>query len=555
MDFSRFLELFDGSKRKYGIFKPSGLKRADGKVEGKYDWKEFPKDGSELSLFKDHINGVHSIGIVPIREDSTCSYGCIDVDKIKSVEEANEVLAKIKSWNLPFVPFKSKSGGVHAYLFIDGSVPAKELKTKLTQLSLKLGRPKNTIDIFPVQTKLNSDGTGNQINVPYFNAKDTGPERRWAIKDYDMNNLLTVEEFLKMHINRITPADLLKVGFKEISDNAPCIDYYLDNKVGEGERDKALLQYGCVMRKKFDGDEDKIRDAMHDFSENYFLSKDGFSSKEFATKVSQVMKKRDVVDQKDETDIWQVRNNCRQIADLGHCDKVGCRTRKFGLVEKVVMVTDYRMIMTNPRRHLLTMVNEQGEEIIISMTTDQLWTQNAIAKRCWEEQVQWTHLPSDEFQTMKDGWFSIMKVIDSYDEGEERLAEFFAILNAFIDEKRGANDITQLDYGMVYKSDKNHRYFWNATSFKQYAKTKYNKSYELTLGEILARICEEEKNKFPDKKDSHRRLLQLHKGYESYKSRCYSSIDITGIVPRDNADKIDNFKKELRTNEFTADKA
>jgi hypothetical protein len=108
---------------------------------------------------------------------------------------------------------------------------------------------------------------------------------------------------------------------------------------------------------------------------------------------------------------------------------------------------------------------------------------------------------------------------------------------------------------MVYKSDKNHRYFWNATSFKQYAKTKYNKSYELTLGEILARICEEEKNKFPDKKDSHRRLLQLHKGYESYKSRCYSSIDITGIVPRDNADKIDNFKKELRTNEFTADKA
>jgi len=46
------------------------------------------------------------------------------------------------------------------------------------------------------------------------------------------------------------------------------------------------------MRKKFDGDEDKIRDSMHDFAENYFLSKDGFTSKEFSTKVSQVMKKR-----------------------------------------------------------------------------------------------------------------------------------------------------------------------------------------------------------------------------------------------------------------------
>jgi len=119
MDFSRFLELFDGSKRKYGIFKPSGLKRADGKVEGEYSWREFPLDGNELPLFTDHINGITPIGIVPVRPDGSCSYGCIDVDKIKSVEEANEVLAKMKSWGLPFTPFKSKSGGIHAYLFME----------------------------------------------------------------------------------------------------------------------------------------------------------------------------------------------------------------------------------------------------------------------------------------------------------------------------------------------------------------------------------------------------------------------------------------------------
>ena len=555
MDLSRFLELFDGSKRKYGIFKPSGLKRADGKVEGKYDWKEFPKDGNELPIFTDHINGLASIGIVPIREDSTCSYGCIDIDKIKSVEEANEVLAKIKLWNLPFVPFKSKSGGIHAYLFIDGSVPAKELKTKLTQLSLKLGRPKDTIDIFPAQTKINNDGTGSQINVPYFNAKDTGLERRWAIKDYDMNNLLTLEQFLKLPITRITPAELLKVGFKEISDYPPCMDYYFENKVGEGQRDKALLQFGCVARKIYGDDEDKIRDAMHDFAEKYFLSNDAFSNKEFATKVSQVMKKRDVVDQKDADDIWQYRNNCRQIADLGHCDKVGCRTRKYGLVDKVVMVTDYRMVMTMPRRHLLTMVNEQGDEVIVSMTTDQLWTQNTIAKRCWEENIQWTMLPADEFQVMKDNWFTIMKVVDSYNEGEERLSEFFTILSAFIDEKKGANDITQIDYGYVFKSDETKRYFWSATAFKHYAKTKYNKSYELTLGEILARLCEEEKTKYSDKKDSHKRIIQLHKGFKEYTKRCYSSIDLAIIQPRDNGPSIEQFKKEMRTNEFTPNKA
>ena len=152
MDLSRFPELFDGSKKRYGTFKPSGLKRADGKVEGRYDWESFPANGDESKMWSDHVNGIQSIGIVPIREDSTVSFGVIDVDQIKSEEEANEVLDKMRGWNLPLVPFRSKSGGVHAYLFIDGSAPAKEIKRRLTALSLKLGRPKSTIDIFPVLT-------------------------------------------------------------------------------------------------------------------------------------------------------------------------------------------------------------------------------------------------------------------------------------------------------------------------------------------------------------------------------------------------------------------
>jgi hypothetical protein len=215
------------------------------------------------------------------------------------------------------------------------------------------------------------------------------------------------------------------------------------------------------------------------------------------------------------------------------------------------MVTDYRMIMTNPRRHLLTMVNEQGDEVIISMTTDQLWTQNQIAKRCWEEQIKWTWIEPDEFQEMKDNWFKDMKVIDSYNEGEERLSEFSTILHSFIDEKKGANDITQIDYGYVYRCDKLKRYFWNATSFKHYAKSKYNKSYEVTLGEMLARMCEEEKVKHPDKKDTSKRIIQLHKGYQGYTKRCYSSVILSEIEKRDNGQKINNFKQQMGDNEFS----
>ena len=550
MDLSRFPELFDGSKKRYGTFKPSGLKRADGKVEGRYDWETFPANGDESKMWSDHVNGIQSIGIVPIREDSTVSFGVIDVDQIKSEEEANEVLDKMRGWNLPLVPFRSKSGGVHAYLFIDGSAPAKEIKRRLTALSLKLGRPKNTIDIFPVQTKLNSDGTGNQINTPYFNHTDE-ETKRWAIRNYNIKDLIPLEEFLKMKITRVTLKELESIGIKKVSDYPPCMDYYFENKVHEGERDKALLQFGCVARKMHGNDEDKIREEMDNFVTKFFASEEGFDKNQFAKKVSQVMKTRDEADRKDENDIYYVRNNCRQIADLGRCDKVACRTRKFGLVEKSVMVTDYRMIMTNPRRHLLTMVNEQGDEVIISMTTDQLWTQNQIAKRCWEEQIKWTWIEPDEFQEMKDNWFKDMKVIDSYNEGEERLSEFSTILHSFIDEKKGANDITQIDYGYVYRCDKLKRYFWNATSFKHYAKSKYNKSYEVTLGEMLARMCEEEKVKHPDKKDTSKRIIQLHKGYQGYTKRCYSSVIMSEIEKRDNGQKINNFKQQMGDNEFS----
>jgi hypothetical protein len=162
-------------------------------------------------------------------------------------------------------------------------------------------------------------------------------------------------------------------------------------------------------------------------------------------------------------------------------------------------------------------------------------------------------LPSEEFQTMKDNWFTQMKIVDSYDEGEEKMSEFFSILTAFIDERRGGNDISQIEMGYVWKDDKeNGRYFWNVTSFKNYAKQKYNKAYETSLGEILAKLCEKEKNKYPDKKDACKRFIQLHKTYQEYKGRCYSTLQTFKVIPRDNSENIESFKKEMKSNEFTA---
>ena len=74
----------------------------------------------------------------------------------------------------------------------------------------------------------------------------------------------------------------------------------------------------------------------------------------------------------------------------------------------------------------------------------------------------------------------------------------------------------------------------------------------MTLGEMLARMCEEEKVKYPNKIDTHKRIIQLHKGYQKYSKRCYSSIILSEIEKRDNESSINNFKQKIGSNEFSA---
>ena len=77
MNVEKFKSIFNGLDRAYGQYKSEGPK-ANGKIGGKaFILKEPVTD----KLWADHLDGKDpSLGIIPIRDDSTCSWGCIDVD-------------------------------------------------------------------------------------------------------------------------------------------------------------------------------------------------------------------------------------------------------------------------------------------------------------------------------------------------------------------------------------------------------------------------------------------------------------------------------------------
>ena len=73
-----FSKLFGGLTSAYGTYELNGAHREDGKAEGRALTK---KGDVTIELFRQHLNGQLSLGIVPIMKDNQCKWGCIDVDE------------------------------------------------------------------------------------------------------------------------------------------------------------------------------------------------------------------------------------------------------------------------------------------------------------------------------------------------------------------------------------------------------------------------------------------------------------------------------------------
>src|SRR4051812_42005423 len=126
----RFMSLFAGLDRSHGTYDVPAGTQPDGK--GKLNGnaitataEKYPVEAERwlkqpLSIWAAHLAGEKSLGVVPIQADSTCVWGCLDVDMYEK-EIANNIssvcfspyqlLEKSRNeLNLPLVICRSKSG-------------------------------------------------------------------------------------------------------------------------------------------------------------------------------------------------------------------------------------------------------------------------------------------------------------------------------------------------------------------------------------------------------------------------------------------------------------
>jgi hypothetical protein len=166
-----------------------------------------------LALWESHLSGQRPLGVIPIREDSTCSWGSIDIDVYDA--DLLGVVSRIQEMGLPLVPCRSKSGGLHLFLFLSEPQPAALVRAVLKDVTARLGMAKRAdgttdTEIFPVQSQVLTErrDVGNWMVMPYFGGTYGGKLREQAgVKKTGAEQ--TLDEFLDLaEHSALTPEQL-----------------------------------------------------------------------------------------------------------------------------------------------------------------------------------------------------------------------------------------------------------------------------------------------------------------------------------------------------------
>lgn len=163
---AQFAELFKGSDLAHGRSESKDIVSRKGKHEMS-SWTE-PRPASEEE-FQRHLEGKAGLGIPPIRSDSACRWGALDIDEYKDLD-IKEFAKQVGEVFPNLVVARSKSGGAHVFLFLEDWAPAGDVVTYLEGVAAWFGFSK--CEIFPKQVAISNDKDtkdfGNWINLPYF---------------------------------------------------------------------------------------------------------------------------------------------------------------------------------------------------------------------------------------------------------------------------------------------------------------------------------------------------------------------------------------------------
>lgn len=472
----QFLTLFMGKSNTYVKNELPKEKPAPGqKTKTKITNNEGKVD-KELILR--HLEGDFGVGVCPVDADGKARMAVLDIDSYG--DSTRKMLSFIREFQLPLVPFRSKSGGLHVYMFLTKAVQARKAREALARVSwffcLEEIYGKGKVEVFPKQDK--AEGFGSSITLPYFNAENPYT----YMLDLD-GNMVPFDEALVSIQKKITTLEALSDALSALpfNDAPPCLQRILLSGCVGGEdsgRNNFLFSFAVYAKKKYGtGFEDYVKEVNCTF--NVPLEEAVVSQICTSVSANEYMYK------------------CKDIPCSSFCDKVVCKKREFGIGRDKGHFTGiqygqlYRYLTAEP--YYIWKLRLQGQEEwkdVLFKDEGFILDQKNFAKMCVR------YLNRAPMQVSPNDWYDILNsilpnIIDVKVNKESDTSATSLIRNAFISylsNKQARRDSPyQVKVGLCVRQTKEGtvRYFFTHRGFTEYLRNQKIAFDYSTMREML----------------------------------------------------------------------
>jgi hypothetical protein len=364
MKTEKFKNIFEGLKIAYGQYQKGEVAANGDKQKGK---AFIVRKNVSDDLWENHLQGKGpALGIIPIREDNTCRWGCIDIDSYNF--NHSSFIQSVRDLNLPLIVCRSKSGGAHVFLFTKEFISAALMQQTLKKIAKVLGYEGS--EIFPKQTEIlvERGDTGNFLNLPYYNETKG---LRYAIDD--SGSSCTLEEFYKLYdVYACTEEQVkqIKIEEKKIEEafpaGPPCLNKLASTGFGEGSRNNALFNIAVYYKQAHpDSWEDKIVEA------NLKYMEPKLSNSEVQQLIKSVNRK------------GYDKYRCKDAPINAVCQSGLCRTKRFGVgfgEEEMPLLGNLTKYKSTPPQWFLDVDGTR-----IELKSEQLYSPPLFALACLDQ--------------------------------------------------------------------------------------------------------------------------------------------------------------------------
>jgi len=465
----KLFALFEGDNSKYLKSSLTGEDDERGKKSAQYTTVH---ESVTSDLWKLHLDGKIRLGLRPEIGDK-CKWACIDVDPTNYKDYSEKKYVEIiKKYKLPFVPVKSKSGGLHIFIFFNDLADVKKVTTKLQEINNQYFLAQ---EIFPAN---------KAVNMPYHNVNAS---MEFAFDDN--NTPVLVGRFIELaEQKKMNPEDFYKYKVEDYeaetqwSNYPPCVQKLIQEGWSGNNRNNFLFNV-LVLEAKKEPDISVQRLEQIAINRNNQIFTEPLPSTEVIALAKSVSKGG-----------YTFQCPPKHPEYQAICNKDLCKTRSLGIGEAVPEIIDQfeNVKYIQDTKNIWYEFDFKGQHI--SVTPEDMKDEKSFRVKLLRHRVYWMTLPKPRkgpspFELLMKG------IVDQAQESLEHMyadtleEERYSVLKDFFESHIEQDKFDKLKDGYVVLDSKSNHCHFKKLTLDKFLKKSGSKAFNTTADALRLLGC------------------------------------------------------------------